>query len=125
MFSDKTAKCKWQMTNDKWQMTNDKWQMTNDKWQMTNDKWQMPNDKCQIPNAKCQMPVAFCSFQNVGEIASWKFSLVLYQPTNNQKLHEMPSSGSIVVEHSPHHPKVQGLSPATVAGSGKESIMKN
>jgi hypothetical protein len=92
--------------------------MPNAKCQMTNDKWQMTNDKC-------QMPVSFCSFQNVGEIGSWKFSLVLYQPTYHLKLHKMPSGGSIVVEQLPHHPKVQGLSPATAAESGKESSMKN
>jgi len=35
----------------------------------------------------------------------------------------LASGGSAVVEHSPHHPKVKGLSPAT-AGDGREKMGK-
>ncbi len=30
-----------------------------------------------------------------------------------------------MVEHSPYHPKVEGLSPAADAGTGREKIEKN
>jgi hypothetical protein len=35
------------------------------------------------------------------------------------------NSGSTVVEHSPHHPEVEGLSPATAADTGREEMAKN
>jgi hypothetical protein len=35
------------------------------------------------------------------------------------------NSGSTVVEHSPHHPKVEGLSPATAADTGRDKMAKN
>ncbi len=37
----------------------------------------------------------------------------------------MPYNGSIVVEHSPQHPKVYGLSLAPAAGTGREKIGPN
>jgi hypothetical protein len=35
------------------------------------------------------------------------------------------NSGTTVVKHSPHHPKVEGLSPATAAHAGREEMVKN
>jgi hypothetical protein len=37
---------------------------------------------------------------------------------------KLAGDGSTVVEHLPYHPKVEGLSPAADAGTGREEMAK-
>ncbi len=43
---------------------------------------------------------------------------------NNSHISQCPCSDSTVVKTSPHHPKVEGLSPATSVVTGSEIIEK-
>jgi hypothetical protein len=64
------------------------------------------------------LPLCYCCQSNKVELIVAK---LLQYPIRFCKLDQ---SGSIAIEHLPHHPKVEGSSPATTAGSGGQIVMK-
>jgi hypothetical protein len=48
----------------------------------------------------------------------------LLQFTETQGMKKLARGGSTVVEQSPHHPEVKGLSPPTSVGTGREKMVE-
>jgi hypothetical protein len=74
----------------------------------------------------CEFEDGFCGYSPLSTDEIFKFKKQSYKTFlwQNLKLIYTASGDSIVVEHSPKHCKVEGLSPATAAGYGRDKMAK-